>query len=49
MDDLGLTTLRQSMAYGNFEQATLTRRVQPFVDAHRGQITASAAIRSCKQ
>lgn len=49
LDDRGLITLRASQNYGNFDQATLTSNIQPFINAKRNQVAASMVNRSKSQ
>ena len=41
LDDRGITSVKQSDTYGNFATATLTRRVQPIINAARGLLVGS--------
>lgn len=41
LDDRGITSVKQSDVYGNFEAATLTRKVQPLINSARGKIVGS--------
>jgi hypothetical protein len=49
LDDRGAISLSTSRNYGNFDSATLTFAVQPFVQARRGLATASAVNREKSQ
>lgn len=49
MDDRGLVRLGTTQQFGNFEQATISRKVQPFIDANKGLVTASSIVRSKNQ
>lgn len=40
-DDRGITSVKQSDLYGNFETATLTRKVQPLISAARGKVVGA--------
>lgn len=41
LDDRGITSVKQSDVYGNFEAATLTRKVQPLINSARGKVVGS--------
>ncbi len=41
LDDRGITSVRQSQAYGNFETATVTRQVQPLINFARSKVIGS--------
>ena len=49
MDDRGVVQLQTTQAYGSFASATVTQVVQPYIDARRGQVTASEIMRSRNQ
>ena len=49
MDDRGVTMSRQSLNYGNFDSATLTHNIQPFIESMRGLITCSGLSRENSQ
>ena len=49
LDDRGLTELTRAEAYGNFEFATVSRRVQARMDEMRSVAVASAVYRSKNQ
>lgn len=40
-DDRGITSVKQSDLYGNFQTATLTRKVQPVINNARGKVIGS--------
>ena len=46
LDDRGVTQLVTTQYFGNFEQATISRLVQPYIDARRGTWVASCVLRS---
>lgn len=46
LDDRGVIGLRQAQEFGNFSAATITERVQPFIDQRRGRLTCSVLNRS---
>jgi len=48
-DDLGIVTMKTTLNYGNFETATLTKNILPFILAERANLTASAVNRSKSQ
>jgi len=49
MDDRGVTTMRQSLNYGNFESGTITHNIQKFINNQRGKLTASGISRENSQ
>lgn len=49
LDDRGVTMLQASQAFGNFEQATISRLVQPFITRRAGHAVASSVLRSQNQ
>lgn len=49
LDDLGVTMAQQSQSFGNFEQSTISRLVQPFINSRVGLATASSVLRSQNQ
>lgn len=49
LDDRGLVDLQRTQAYGNFASATLSRAVQPLLDAQKGRVTASSVVRRSNQ
>lgn len=49
LDDRGVTMLKTSQAFGNFEQATISRLVQPFLNARAGEATGSSILRAQNQ
>jgi hypothetical protein len=48
-DDRGITTLATSMSYGNFEEATVSQRVQGWLKTKRAQVTDSHIVRDKQQ
>jgi len=46
MDDRGALMLQTSLNYGNFDQATLTHNIRPFIDARRTRLSCSSLNRS---
>jgi hypothetical protein len=49
LDTKGIAQINSTRNYGNFEISTLTRSVQPLIDAKRGMTTASCVVRSTNQ
>ncbi len=49
LDTKGVVQITSTQAYGNFEMATITRLIQPLIDAKRGLATASCIVRSGNQ
>jgi hypothetical protein len=49
LDDRGVTTLETSTAFGNFADATVSRRIQPWVNEERPKIKASCIARDKNQ
>lgn len=49
LDDRGVITLRTSLNYGNFDQATLTANIQPLINAKRTRVAASIVNRAKSQ
>ncbi len=49
LDNKGVLQINATQSYGNFELATLTRLVQPFIDSKRGLATASCVVRTSNQ
>lgn len=45
LDDRGVIMMKQSLNYGNFDAATLTYNIRPFVQAHRGMSVCSGLNR----
>ena len=45
LDDNGLISLQRVQAYGNFEHAAVSRRVQPWIDKWKDQVTGSTVVR----
>jgi hypothetical protein len=49
MDDRGMMKLDTSKNYGNFEQSTISRPIQPLIDTKRGMLTGSCVVRTKNQ
>lgn len=49
LDDRGVITLATSLNYGNFDQATLTHNIQPFIISKRTRVAASLVNRTKSQ
>lgn len=49
LDDRGIISLDRTQAFGNFESATLSRRIQKIVDAKRSKVIASSVVRYSNQ
>lgn len=49
LDDRGVITLRTSLNYGNFDQATLTSNIQNYINNKRTRVAASLVNRSKSQ
>ncbi|MGE5525470.1 MAG: hypothetical protein ACM3SS_17290, partial [Rhodospirillaceae bacterium] len=49
LDDRGVTSLQTSQAYGNFSHATLSRKIQDWVNGERTKIKASCLVRDKNQ
>ncbi len=49
LDDRGVTLLAASAVFSNFEQATISRNVQPFITQRAGTAVASSVLRSQNQ
>jgi hypothetical protein len=49
MDDRGITKLAQSQAYGNFEDATVSKLVQPWLAGKKALVAASCVVREKNQ
>lgn len=45
LDDRGLTSVRSTQEYGNFQDSTLSRKVQPLVDRIRSLVVGSYVVR----
>lgn len=45
LDDRGVIMMKQSLNYGNFDAATITYNIRPFVQAHRGMAVCSGLNR----
>lgn len=49
LDDRGVTSLAATQNFGNFAAASVSKAVQPFIDARVGLVTASSVLRSQDQ
>lgn len=49
LDTKGVVMLQTTLNFGNFEQATITRKIQPIIDRKRGLAVASCIVRSFNQ
>lgn len=49
LDDRGLTRLDRVQAFGNFDSATISQKVQPLLQARQGNTRCSMALRSKNQ
>ena len=49
LDDRGLTTLTASQAYGNFEDATISRLIKPFLNTRKILVNASCVVKDKNQ
>lgn len=49
LDDRGLTTLKTVLDYGNFQQATVSRHIQSFINVKRKIVSASCIARDKNQ
>ena len=49
LDDRGVTMMSQTLKYGNFEAATLTHNIRPFIESQRGLATYSGLNRENSQ
>jgi len=49
LDDRGLTTLKTVLDYGNFQQATVSRHIQSFINSKRKIVSASCIARDKNQ
>lgn len=49
VDDRGLTSMKQSLNYGNFDAETVTYNIQKFIDSKRGKATCSGLSRENSQ
>lgn len=49
MGNLGVTSLRATLNFGNFEPSELTKNIDPFIQAERSKITSSSMMRSKSQ
>lgn len=49
LDDRGIIQITRSQAYGNFEHSTVSRLVQPIIDAMRSKVIGSTTYKSRNQ
>lgn len=49
LDTKGMVQINSTRNFGNFEMSTLTRMIQPIIDAKRGLATASCIVRGTNQ
>lgn len=49
LDDRGITTLTASQKYGNFQDAVVSKRVQPWLTERRGSVISSCIMRDKNQ
>lgn len=49
LDDRGVTMMKQSLNYGNFDSATITYNIQKFIESNRGDVTCSGLSRENSQ
>jgi hypothetical protein len=49
LDTKGIVQINATRAYGNFQLSTLTRLIQPIIDAKRGLVKASCIVRGSNQ
>lgn len=49
LDDRGITAMKQTLNYGNFDPATLTHNIQPFIGVNRGLAVCSGLSRPNSQ
>ena len=49
LDDRGITATKQTLNYGNFDPATLTHNIQPFIAVNRGLAVCSGLSRANSQ
>lgn len=49
LDDRGVIQITRTQAFGNFDNATVSRKVQPVIDAIRTVVTCSAVYKSRNQ
>ena len=49
LDDRGITAMKQTLNYGNFDPATLTHNIQPFILVNRGLAVCSGLSRGNSQ
>lgn len=49
LDDRGISSIKTSLAYGNFEQSALTPNIRPFIDARRNNTLSSTLCRNKSQ
>lgn len=49
LDTKGVVSIQTTLNFGNFIKSTLTRKIQPIIDAKRGLAKASCIVRSTNQ
>lgn len=49
LDTKGVVMLQTTLNFGNFEQSTITRKIQPLIDNKRGMAIASCIVRATNQ
>lgn len=49
MDTRGVVQINATQSFGNFESSTITRAIQPLIDAKRGLVVASCIVRNSNQ
>lgn len=49
LDNRGVTSMAATLNYGNFEQATLTNNIKPFIQIERSKVAASVVMREKSQ
>lgn len=49
LDDRGVTSIKQTLNYGNFESGTITHNIQPFISVNRGLAVCSGLSRQNSQ
>ena len=49
MDDRGVASLQSTLNFGNFDSATLTANIKPYIESKRGKVLCAALNRSKSQ
>jgi hypothetical protein len=49
LDDFGITTLRTTQSFGNFQDQAISRRLKPWLNTQRTKTTASCIVRNKNQ